>query len=406
MSSTNNNTTNWLKRWISGDATAKDVKALEEQQKGDPFLNDAMDGYRQFAGSDHQARLHKLKKNIPTQQQSSFTTISKVAASAAILLVCVVAITFLLPQQNTTLSEKSIPQKTLVPTNPIDKKIITTETAEEETIKKETPSISQEKNISPQKPTTASQPQRSQKTTPKIIAQKKKIDLPSTDQVILAETPSMDIAEEEEVMFTQEQLIKSAPKVIFGDTISSINDATPQYVIGRVKDIDDWPLEGVTIFSQDGQLVTTDNKGRFSLEWTEKLTTIDLARTGYTSIQQQITTSKDTLEIQLTPQLLAKAKTNSPIKESKKEEANFISTDWLQDIDTYLLPILKEKQLLDSTTIYLQLTFNKKGNITDVLPVGEYPPLLIKTIKEALLKDDKQWNNNVPKVFYQLELQQ
>ncbi len=53
-----------LRRWLNGEARASDERALDAAARKDPFVADAMEGYRAFADANHEARLNKLRARI------------------------------------------------------------------------------------------------------------------------------------------------------------------------------------------------------------------------------------------------------------------------------------------------------------------------------------------------------
>ena len=63
---------NWLTpllRWISGEATLRDEQSLERAAQDDPFLADALDGYRSLPAGEHAAAVTRLKAQLRRRHQ-------------------------------------------------------------------------------------------------------------------------------------------------------------------------------------------------------------------------------------------------------------------------------------------------------------------------------------------------
>lgn len=58
-----------LRRWLSGEGRASDERALDAAMQDDPFLAEAMEGYRAFADADHEKSLARLRSRL--QEKSS-----------------------------------------------------------------------------------------------------------------------------------------------------------------------------------------------------------------------------------------------------------------------------------------------------------------------------------------------
>lgn len=79
-----------LRRWITGDITQKEEVTLDQQAGDDPFLREALEGYRRFPQKNHQAQLEKLRGRLqPQQKKKKGLVISmpyRMAAAVALLL--------------------------------------------------------------------------------------------------------------------------------------------------------------------------------------------------------------------------------------------------------------------------------------------------------------------------------
>ncbi len=59
-----------LRKWLTGDANRHDERALDASAKDDPFLADALEGYRSLPEADHAADVTKLKVRLRKQSES------------------------------------------------------------------------------------------------------------------------------------------------------------------------------------------------------------------------------------------------------------------------------------------------------------------------------------------------
>lgn len=90
--SSENNGTDLLQKWLSGDITRQQERQLEEKAKSDPFLADAMEGIRAFPEQDYEAKMadlnHQLKKRYQKKESKIIPFyFSRVAAMLAFAIV-------------------------------------------------------------------------------------------------------------------------------------------------------------------------------------------------------------------------------------------------------------------------------------------------------------------------------
>lgn len=83
---------NWLTpllRWLSGEANRHDEQSLDKLAKDDPFLADALEGYRSLPEADHVAAMTRLKANLrrrARRQRGAGFYLLRVAAVGAVLV--------------------------------------------------------------------------------------------------------------------------------------------------------------------------------------------------------------------------------------------------------------------------------------------------------------------------------
>lgn len=93
-----------LRRWLRGDARARDEGRLERQGADDDFLRDALEGYRSFPESDHEAAAGRLRERL--QQRTGKRGGGMVmmwlprAAAAAVALMAIASVTWLFLQND------------------------------------------------------------------------------------------------------------------------------------------------------------------------------------------------------------------------------------------------------------------------------------------------------------------
>ena len=90
MKNSPNNWKSLLNRWISGEANRTDERSLEALAKDDPFLADALEGYRSMPESDHARSVTRvnalLRKQYEKRDRKARFYLLRVAAIGAFLL--------------------------------------------------------------------------------------------------------------------------------------------------------------------------------------------------------------------------------------------------------------------------------------------------------------------------------
>ncbi|MBK8878151.1 MAG: hypothetical protein IPN74_06255 [Haliscomenobacter sp.] len=78
-----------LRRWLEGSANRFEENRLDEAASRDPFLAEALEGYRSLASKDHEETLHVLNKRLGRRSRPSisWSTGWRVAAALAVLVV-------------------------------------------------------------------------------------------------------------------------------------------------------------------------------------------------------------------------------------------------------------------------------------------------------------------------------
>lgn len=100
MSNSPNKWQDLLRRWISGDANLNDERSLEGMAADDPFLADALEGYRQLPEATHARSLTSLKKQLRERSQSGEQSRGGLLLRIAAVGVCLLAAWFVIQQMD------------------------------------------------------------------------------------------------------------------------------------------------------------------------------------------------------------------------------------------------------------------------------------------------------------------
>ncbi|MBK8042076.1 MAG: carboxypeptidase-like regulatory domain-containing protein [Haliscomenobacter sp.] len=80
-----------LRRWLEGSANRFEENRLDEAASHDPFLAEAMEGYRHLESKDHEASLRALNKRLSRRSRPSISWATGLRAAAAVAVLVVVA---------------------------------------------------------------------------------------------------------------------------------------------------------------------------------------------------------------------------------------------------------------------------------------------------------------------------
>jgi len=212
MSANSNN--NWrqqLWRWLIGDSTRMEEWQLDQTAQDDPFLADALEGYRNFPEENHVQQLTEIKARLrgKAAQKRVFPWM-RVAAIGAFLIFALWGIQQLQPTDNQEFA------KTTIPTKPT--------------------------------PKTSTPEHQSNKTTEKITSderrkKKETIDHPNTptNEVITKkkrEAPKSTITKDEIIIFEDVDIVEKIEKesevsaaIAISDNTSSVKDQKADVVL-------------------------------------------------------------------------------------------------------------------------------------------------------------------------------
>ena len=333
-----------LRKWLAGDTGLKEEQELEQLSKEDPFLQEAMEGYRQFPEEDHAAALSKLKKRLQPKKQKGRSVYLyrslRIAAAIALLLTTGMLWLYL----NSDLSPESVVFDGIAETRSQaeapaieqdEASTDDTEVVEEiQAVADEVPEESEQEyktDLIPQKrkETTASelaaedqaeaqskndnkdrlvliQPEIEEK---EIANPKSAIPPPppaTADYVEIPKEPIATAEEAEEPLFDQEEFSLKEEDITEPSPIATVRrDSAPplssekRLIMGVVKGDNGFPLMGAKVIEiGTGNTTITDLNGRFSLQLEQSQNAVEATYNGFES-QRLDVSSSDNVEFVL-----------------------------------------------------------------------------------------------------------
>lgn len=114
-----------LKRWLQGDANLNDEQQLERLAADDPFLAEAIEGYRSVPEGQHLKNIQELKNRFNKEESTKGLILPlylmRIAAGVAILVLSVIAFQWVNNDSPDTLAQKSeAPAEESITENDID----------------------------------------------------------------------------------------------------------------------------------------------------------------------------------------------------------------------------------------------------------------------------------------------
>ena len=78
-----------LRRWLRGEAGRQTEQQLEKAAANDPFLADALEGYRQFPEGDHEAALGRIRNRLQqrTADRKGGFVLWRIAAAVVFVII-------------------------------------------------------------------------------------------------------------------------------------------------------------------------------------------------------------------------------------------------------------------------------------------------------------------------------
>lgn len=369
---------NLLNHWLGGDANRRDESQLDNLASKDPFLAEALEGYREFPEANHVEDISKMKVRLREKYQKKERRIIPIRRFAAIAAIFIgIFGTFWLINQSIMESgdlaqnqSEAIEKTTAAPSGQGEhsNKELIIESSDDEIIeaKEEESSplndtyLDSKSNTNQYKAPTENKPQKEKNKTiatdeniPEPVSQNQVDEIMEspkpnfeTTEVIQTAPKNTEIVERESELLAEEDDLeyqigneyKAAEKedtFISGDVEGGMEEAsrslgdallfgqdapnTPREIKGIVTDRRGEPLIGANITIPGTQnRTTTDFSGNFKLNLSEKDKQLEISYTGYSS-QIVPVDSQSLVQIELNEgELLDEAIVTKKRKSSKK----------------------------------------------------------------------------------------
>ncbi len=376
----------WLRNWIGPDGNREDEAHLERQMSEDPFLADAVEGYRKFPKQDHVAALteirSRLRPNSSHRNAGIILLLTRVAAVALLLVVAISGFYFLGPNNAGPLSEQTESQ-------PLDGARSTDTPQQIDGAGEQEAAALTEDQTSPTTTQTNSDTQSD--VSNELIAMQEE-----TEPKTLTKEGATPIAEIESVEAEHLRSKKKAkdantiPTPSTADTFFSLEDSdfakpsspTPpnelQYVVGVVQDEIGEPISGASVVVPGTDVGTiTGVDGRFSLKWDRNYSALQFNYSGFTTETRNIA-GPDTLHVVLNGSDVALDAATVPVpaekedkrakeKASTRENSNIIATPvgGFRKLDRYVKKNLVKPAVNIQGSVRLQFTVHPDGSLSN-----------------------------------------
>lgn len=409
---------------MRGDSRRVDEQRLEKASVNDPFLADAMDGFRQFPESDHEAAMGRLRKrlNHKTSDRKGGFLLWRVAA--AVVFVIIAGGVFWLVNDRFSLENKDMAfEPTPSQVEGADQKQPGTEAelSVDETIanlelKEEKPSktVPDEKIERP----VADDVMVIEDDDPGPIAQMREESVAPPSPTIVIDGVPVDapkpaegavVALEEDVA-ADEIPVKDSAAFTWADmeaefAADSLNVVLPeerQYIIGTILAEDDQPIIGVNVSALGTTLTTMTNiRGQFKLEWTPDIEKLEFLYNGYEKTLADVQ-GPGTLSVTMTQladlELSEVTITAEPAATEAKAKRSFVAQTKVQPeggFDAFEKYIGKQKKLpanVSKGEVLLQFVVQPDGSLTNIKALQSVPTS-IESEAIRLLTEGPKWEN-------------
>jgi hypothetical protein len=316
-----------LLRWLTGDATRHDERALDASAQSDPFLADAIEGYRALSEADHAADLTRLKANLRQRTQQRHGAgfyLMRVAAAVAVLVVA-----WLVVQQFgagdkaavAEVSETATAPASEAVTDVADSSVAATadavqadEIAANEQVQRKRPA----RENAPPPPNKSithnysydsgvATEQARDDAPPPVTANAsvvptvaESIPAPAAATEAVAAKKDTDVrADESEDLAKEKTQIEAKEKIESATKKSNVAAVPPRKITGRVTDGNGSPLAGVTVKASGTNLSTTTNAdGSYIFEVPAGANVLEFSYPGYQVLKKNLG-KKSELDVEL-----------------------------------------------------------------------------------------------------------
>ena len=289
-----------LWRWFTGDATLRDEQALEALAKEDPFVAEALEGYRLQPEDDHALALTRLKARLRQRYGKKRRGIVFYAIRAAAAGIVLVAAWVVLQQFNPSeINQGSIAE-----------------------VKKEEAPVPADSSTNAAGPVIPGEAKTVEVPPQKTVAENKAVPPLKNNEL-----PTVFTFADSASSIAGADAAPAAPLAerIAGDfqpDIAQAQKESKRHIAGLVTDASGVPLIGVSVFDENSSRgAVTDVDGNFSMDVGNSTKMLSLSYTGYENQEihlgpqsfvnvQMVESSEQLSEVNVTGQSARKAKKN------------------------------------------------------------------------------------------------
>ncbi len=425
----NNSLLTPLLRWLTGDATRHDERALDASAQSDPFLADAIEGYRTAPEADHVADVTRLKARLrkrAEQERGAGFYLMRIAAVGAVLVVAWVVVQQFVFSDKTAVADaaqmEQMPTEAAPATSSDSAQFAIAEQEMPETAAAPTAPIAQQKTLN--KGTDAAPPQAnvpSPTVAPANDEANKQADYAVADQAAAPQNEAV-AAEKEARQSRQaaaasakEEAAKADPKNAKGkdkpDFLSKKKSSAPakpapaapsgRTITGRVTDDSGNPLIGASVQATGSDIgAITNVDGSYSLTLSTGTETLVFSYTGYVQLQIGLGKS-DRLNVQLAnnDMELSEVVVTAYGQSDDEEEEPVVSprpVDGFKQFRQYVADNLRHpeanKQPRPRQVVRVRFTIEDDGSLSNLLPKGNAPQAY-KDEAVRLLREGPRWKS-------------
>lgn len=302
------NNRKWLSpllRWINGEANRHDERSLDDLAKDDPFLAEALEGYRTLPESEeHAAAVTRLKANLRTRvgkRRGTSFYLLRVAAIGALLLLGWVAVDRFLVDESASVEVAYIPTEMKEASPAASQAVVADSVSGMErsaptVVTTEGPvSLENKPGSTPPSKSNANQPPvsspRIEPLADAIAADDQPVaaeSIPATlDMDVLAEKPAVP-KEEEKAKKSDNARAEAAQKKSAPSPLPPANSQQPaRRVAGIVTDETGQPLFGVKVYAGN-EGTTTDLDGKYAIDLSPGASSLSFAYVGYATLEVRL----------------------------------------------------------------------------------------------------------------------
>lgn len=421
-----------LRRWLTGDVTRHDERALDASAQSDPFLADAIEGYRVMPAADHAADVTRLKARLRQRSQGNRGAgfyLLRIAAAGAVLVAA-----WLVMQQFLFSDKMAVADAVQMEHIPSENTASVYDSTQLEISEQEKPeiaaatdaSVAQQKTVSKNGNAPAETPQpTASATAPASEEANKRSENVVADNADIAQTDSDKKAAQlkAEAEYRKQQMEAearaAAGKVREESVAQAAKDnqsaakkksaapaakpAAPagRTITGKVTDDGGEPLIGATVqATASGAGTTTDVNGNYSLTLPAGAETLVFSYTGYVQLQIGLGKS-DKLNVQLAnnDMELSEVVVTAYGQSDDEEEEPVVSprpVDGFKQFKQYVADNLRHpeanKQPRPRQTVRVRFTIEDDGSLSDFLPKGNAPQAY-KDEAVRLLRAGPRWKS-------------